>query len=247
VGGDGVLTSDRLVMYGSLPDDVDRAVVSLVEAMHDFVRAVRRVHPEVPEVVTLPTSVGRRGTHAFFAPERWTVNNEIVGEIAIGSEFLNEGSEQVAVCLLHEVVHAANEALGVRDTSRNGTYHNKAFAMRAIEFGLHVRQHPVVGHTTPELRPEVFERYGPELKALREALVLTLRTGARGNSQPGDGDSDAESTTTGEHRDNSNVSAICNFESSLGRPRCLRMARRAFEMGAVMCDICGSEFNEATR
>ena len=53
------------------------------------------------------------------------MQNEGFYEINICAEHLARPFEQVAETLLHEMVHLYNLQIGVQDTSRNGTYHNK--------------------------------------------------------------------------------------------------------------------------
>ena len=48
-------------------------------------------------------------------------------EINICAEHLARPFEQVAETLLHEMVHLYNLQIGVQDTSRGGTYHNKKY------------------------------------------------------------------------------------------------------------------------
>lgn len=55
------------------------------------------------------------------------MQNEGFYEINICAEHLARPFEQVAETLLHEMVHLYNLQIGVQDTSRNGTYHNKKF------------------------------------------------------------------------------------------------------------------------
>lgn len=55
------------------------------------------------------------------------------GEIALNRRYLDESPYEVLGTLLHELLHAEQEENG-KPGKRN--YHNKAFRLRAIEFGL---------------------------------------------------------------------------------------------------------------
>jgi hypothetical protein len=59
-------------------------------------------------------------------------------EINICAEHLARPFEQVAETLLHEMVHLYNLQIGVQDTSRGGTYHNKKYKEAAEQHGLTV-------------------------------------------------------------------------------------------------------------
>lgn len=70
------------------------------------------------------------------------MQNEGFYEINICAEHLARSFEQVAETLLHEMVHLYNLQIGVQDTSRNGTYHNKKFKETAEQHGLDVGKDP---------------------------------------------------------------------------------------------------------
>lgn len=61
-------------------------------------------------------------------------------EINICAEHLARPFEQVAETLLHEMVHLYNLQIGVQDTSRGGTYHNKKYKEAAEKHGLTVEK-----------------------------------------------------------------------------------------------------------
>lgn len=75
-------------------------------------------------------------------------------EINICAEYLARPFEQVAETLLHEMVHLYNLQIGVQDTSRNGTYHNKKFKEAAEQHGLTVEKDAKYGWTITKLNPE---------------------------------------------------------------------------------------------
>lgn len=79
------------------------------------------------------------------------MQNEGFYEINICAEHLARLFEQVAETLLHEMVHLYNLQIGVQDTSRNGTYHNKKFKEAAEQHGLDVGKDPKYGWTITTL------------------------------------------------------------------------------------------------
>lgn len=62
--------------------------------------------------------------------------------------------EQVAEILLHEMVHLYNLQIGVQDTSRGGTYHNKKYKEAAEQHGLTVEKDAKYGWTKTSLNDE---------------------------------------------------------------------------------------------
>ena len=68
-------------------------------------------------------------------------------EINICAEHLARPFEQVAETLLHEMVHLYNLQIGVQDTSRGGTYHNKKYKEAAEQHGLTVEKDAKYGWT----------------------------------------------------------------------------------------------------
>lgn len=72
-------------------------------------------------------------------------------EINICAEHLARPFEQVAETLLHEMVHLYNLQIGVQDTSRGGTYHNKKYKEAAEQHGLTVEKDAKYGWTKTSL------------------------------------------------------------------------------------------------
>lgn len=61
-------------------------------------------------------------------------------EINVCADYLNRNPEEIAETLLHEMVHIYNSMKDVKDTSRSGKYHNKAFKAAAEKFLLNVEK-----------------------------------------------------------------------------------------------------------
>src|SRR5262249_33785605 len=111
--------------------------------------AIRAHHPELPAVVVVLAS-GSDGAPAgwlrlgHFAAMRWQHHTndpdreQLIPEVFIGGEGLARGPIQVLGTLLHEATHALAHVRGVKDTSRQGRYHNQRFADLAHEMGLDV-------------------------------------------------------------------------------------------------------------
>ena len=75
-------------------------------------------------------------------------------EINICAEYLSRPFDKVAETLLHEMVHLYNLQVGVQDTSRGGTYHNKKYKEAAEKHGLIVEKDAKYGWTKTSLNDE---------------------------------------------------------------------------------------------
>lgn len=83
--------------------------------------------------------------------------NEKKYEIAIISEYLNRGIYSVISTLMHEMVHLYNLENNIKDTSRNGTYHNKRFKAEAEAHGLLIDFDKNIGWSPTKLNTESIE------------------------------------------------------------------------------------------
>jgi Single-strand binding protein family len=126
----------------------------LVAALEHTWQSIRSRHPEVPEAVLVVASggEGKRLNLGHFAPHRWQVNGANRHEVLVGGEGLQRGPVDVLGTLLPEAAHGLAQARDVRDTSRQGRYHNRRYATLAGELGLEGGQHPadrLVRHHRP--------------------------------------------------------------------------------------------------
>lgn len=90
---------------------------------------------ELPKVVITIQSTPRAYGH-FTTYDAWHCNDTGFKEINIGAGTLDRPIENVTATLLHEMVHEYCFVQGIKDTSRNGTYHNKRFRDEAVKRGL---------------------------------------------------------------------------------------------------------------
>ena len=72
-------------------------------------------------------------------------------EINITAEHTGRPFDNVACTMLHEMVHLYNIKHNIKDTSRNGTFHNKKFKETAESHGLTVTQTEKYGFSHTEL------------------------------------------------------------------------------------------------
>jgi hypothetical protein len=142
--------------YGSV-------VVSALEASWE---AIRAQHPDVPPaVVVIGAGSGpRRGLRlGHFAASRWQTDNHELAEIFVGGEGLARGSRAVLATLLHEAAHAIAHRRQIRDTSRQGRYHNQRFKTIAEQLGLQIDHHPTLGWSPTTITNKTVLRYAAAL------------------------------------------------------------------------------------
>lgn len=93
---------------------------------------------ELPEdIVIVIQSRGKRKAYGWmYTQPIWKAGEEqTLFEIGIASETMDRPYFEIIQTLLHEMVHVHNVLNDVKDTSRGGTYHSKAFRDTCIERG----------------------------------------------------------------------------------------------------------------
>ena len=90
----------------------------------------------------------------------------------ISGEGLRRSAREVLATLLHEAAHALADARGIKDTSRQGRYHNKHFKNCAEEVGLTVEHDDKFGWSATTITPATELAYASQLQALTEAMTL---------------------------------------------------------------------------
>lgn len=97
-------------------------------------------------------STPRAYGHFSLRDDTWTSVLGDSNEINIGAGTLSRPIENVVTTLAHEMVHYYNHIHGIKDTSRQGTYHNKAFKVACEARGVKVERSEKYGwsHTSPD-------------------------------------------------------------------------------------------------
>ena len=119
-------------------------------------------------LITGAGSLGpRRGVRlGHFTAERWQAKQPgALAEIFVGGEGLVRGARRVLATLLHEAAHGLAHKRGIKDTSRQGRYHNQRFKTIAEELGLEVEHHPSLGWSLTTLAASTARRYAPAIGA----------------------------------------------------------------------------------
>lgn len=193
---------------------------------------IARRHPPLLTPVAFSIASGtvarRSGymTKGHFAAARWThAENHDTHEVFIAGELLRLGAQDVLATLLHEAAHALAHARGVRDTSRQGRYHNARYKRLAEEVGLAVAKIRAIGWSGTSLTEATQVRYAAQLERLSASLVAHRRAERSGLG-----------ASRGRMNSNNGVPAICECG------RRIRVAPSVLRSGGIECCLCGSRF-----
>lgn len=203
----------------------------LVAAVEDVWAEIRARHSEVPPVVVaLAGSYAGKGLiFGHFAPDRWVREDSRLPELFVGGEGLERGPVPVLGTLLHEATHGLADARGIKDTSRQGRYHNKRFASLAADMGIEVAHSQALGWSTTTVPQATADAYSHQVAALG-AAITAYRTREFSVGPAG-----------GRTSNNNPIALTC------GCGRRIRAAATTIEAGPIVCGLCGEPFEAATR
>jgi hypothetical protein len=102
----------------------------IAEAVKHFKLTVK---PE--QICVTLQSKGRKQAVGWFWPQKWSADKKSVHEINMSAECLQ--SYDMGELMLHELAHAENNVLGIKDCS--GRQHNTKFKTMAERLGLEVK------------------------------------------------------------------------------------------------------------
>jgi hypothetical protein len=209
---------------GSANGNGSQAASRILKVLEDTWLEIRRWHPEIPAAVIIIAS-GTDGKHprwGHHAPGRWNVAGEQRTEIMISGEGLRRTSREVLGTLLHEAAHALAHARGIKDTSRQGRYHNKHFKTCAEELGLVVEHDDRTGWSASTITDVTQIAYARQLRDLNEAMTLWRH---------------GETTTGPTARRNTNlIAAACPCGRSI------RVAASTLAEAPITCQACDGDF-----
>ncbi len=206
--------------------DTGRISAPMIAALEQAWAAIRARHPEVPAAVVVlgAGSIGSSGRLRLghFAALRWHREDVALPEVFIGGEGLARGPADVLATLLHEAAHALADVRGIKDTSRQGRWHNARYKALAGELGIEVSKDPRRGWSPTTLTDATRADYADTITALGAALRMH-----RSAELPA-----ARSTTTG-----TPPPCVC------GCGRRIRVAPTVLAAGPIGCRLCGTDFN----
>jgi hypothetical protein len=207
----------------------------MVAALERAWAAIRARHPQVPAVVLIVGAGSGAGALRLghFAAMRWSTPNqpetadaesaevgERLPEVFVGGEGLARGPVAVMATLLHEAAHALAHVRGIKDTSRQGRWHNAKFKALAEELGIEVTKDSKIGWSPTDIPTATQETYAGTIAELRTALRLIRAVEVSGEGK--------KSKTA--------PPAVC------GCDRKIRVSKTALALGPIVCGVCGTEF-----
>lgn len=204
--------------------------VPMVKALDRTWREIRHHHADTPEVV-ITLGSGTVGVAAgstklgHFAAARWQRGDDAVAELFVGGEGLQAGAMSVLGTLLHEAAHGVGATRGIKNTSRQGRYHNSAFRALAEELGISVTHDKSLGWSMTTVPGETAKLYMAELRALEKALTAWRHAEAR-------------AVRGGRKSSNNPTVHVCSCPS----PRKIRVSATTADLGPITCGICGEVF-----
>jgi hypothetical protein len=216
----------------------------LLHALELAWEAIRERHPELPSVVMVLAagSVGvAPGTLKLghYAALRWSHDGEQLAEVFVGGEGLRRGAVDVLGTLLHEAAHALADVRGIKDTSRQGRYHNRRYAAVARELLLDVAEVRDIGWSDTCPTDEARRVYADVLADLAAALTLWRRAEgeafAGGDPDPGPGGG-GPAPGGGRPTSNNPLACLCAC------PRRIRVAPSVLALGPIRCLVCARDF-----
>jgi hypothetical protein len=197
---------------------------ALVSALEKAWTQIRKHHADLPLAVIVVASGGGGASMKLghWADSRWRKKGTKTktAEVLISGEGLAMGPVAVMGTLLHESAHALATAREVKDTSRNGRYHNSKFAAIAAELGLTAEKQGSRGLAHTEVKPETVKRYKATIAMLKKAIAKSHRIVEGGP----------------EKKPSRMLLAMCECE------RKIRLSRATYEEADIMCSGCETPF-----
>lgn len=166
----------------------DTPMKPIVDALNECLKAIRHNHPEVPNAVLVVGSSSMKN-YGHFSPQSWDgvkqrrSTSVAEHEIMLSGEGLLRGADSTFATLIHECAHALAHAREIKDTSRQGRFHNARFKAVAEELGIEVQHDKTIGWSITSIPASTTKLYAKELRALKAALK-TYRYGALTGAKP---------------------------------------------------------------
>ena len=164
-------------------------------------------------------------TLGHFAASRWQWGDTRLPEVMVSGEGLARTAPDVLATLLHEAAHGLAHARGVKDTSRQGRWHNQHFKTLAEGLGLAIAKDPKIGWSVTAITPTTIAAYTHVLVELAGAMS------AYRHLEPVD-----TPTTTTTSRNGLALECGC--------PRKIRVSNSVHADGPIICGLCDMPFTD---
>jgi hypothetical protein len=207
-------------------DGAGFTIASVIQALEDAWTDIRSRHTDVPHAVLVVASGSTARSQlvlGHFAGGRWQHGDARLPEVLVSGEGLRRPVPEVLTTLLHEATHGLAHTRGIKDTSRQGRWHNKHFAVLAIELGLIPHKDPTLGWSPCTLPPVTADIYADTLDRLTAALSVFRHP---------------EPAGLGSGRTSSNNAVACECDCA----RRIRVAATVYDAGPITCGVCGANF-----
>lgn len=142
-------------------------------------------------------------------------------EVFVGGEGLARGPADVLATLLHEAAHALGHVREIKDTSRQGRWHNAKFKALAEELGIEVTKDDRIGWSPTTLPASTRETYEAVIGELGRVLRLYRSVETSGGS-------------------GTKAKPAPPLECGCGRK--IRVGKTVLALGPILCGVCGTEF-----
>ncbi len=204
--------------------NVSQAASPILKILEETWLEIRRWHPDIPPAIIIIASGtdGKNPRWGHHAPGRWNVNGQQYAEVMISGEGLRRTPKDVLGTLLHEAAHALAHARGIKDTSRQGRYHNKHYKTCAEQLGLAAEHDQRNGWAATTVTDVTKIAYARQLAGLAQAMTM-WRHGE---------------TTTGPatKRSTNLIAAACPCGRSI------RVAASTLAEAPITCHACDGDF-----
>lgn len=247
-GGEADMTSTD-IQTAAPEGQTGSTVVTLLEKVWN---RIRENHPELPEVVII-TGSGEYAKWGHFRADSWRDGSTKRHELFLASEALAKGSGQVLQTMIHEAAHTLCRVREIKDTSRQGRWHNAEFRKAAEELGLtHPgnKAHPSHGFAFVKLTQATKDRYADLTAELDREIKLTghLPTwlGGKADEDEDNGGERIAKPKGGEEGGETKVhTGSMKATCECAEPLIIRLSKKVLEMRVVRCDQCESLFTAA--
>ena len=180
-------------------------------------------------IITVQSKPGTMG-HCS-AAKVWQRKEDNAYELNIAAEVLNYPIEDTLDTMIHEMVHLYCRENGIKETSRNGMYHNGRFKAEAEKRGLECFKHGQYGwntRPTEKLVEYALSKDWNEICIGRNSGIPGIRIGASGTGHSG-------TVGSGESRPSSTRKLQCP---------CCGNSVRATKTVRIMCMDCMEQMVE---
>ena len=159
----------------------------LLVALDGIYASLRKTHPDLPRAlvtveephpaVSMRVACWRPGpfvTAAGVFEGRIAFGYPSEHRPAVPKVLFTWPAELIMEVIVHEAAHALATARGIKDTSRGGTWHNKAFRVLAEELGLTVSKTARGGWDTTAAGPGLLARFRRQVAGLDDVRPVQL-------------------------------------------------------------------------